>query len=354
MKKYLHIFEQTAEPLTSSLIKMYNSDLNLHDYNTFYTKDKIIYENNKDEKNVFYDTDMVKVINDEFVNYDYIFIHAMNFSITELLKIRKEAKQKFIWLTWGHDLYGYDSNSFIMFLKQIKLRMRIALLKEIYGLGYTFEYDAIQAQKLLPKTVKTLHIPYLWSFKKGDSFDGCSKDHSKLNVLIGHCGFNFIEHIKVMKQLKKIYNENMVINLVLSYGGTEKYIEKVKKYAFNNFDKADINIIDKKMSEREYTEFLSTIDVAIFEYKHSCGLGNIYRLLHLGKKIYLNKNGIIYKGLSSVEKMPLFKTEDIGKSFDDFSNPLSAKEEKICKDFAFYYASDESVLKLWSDFFNKQ
>ena len=69
--------------------------------------------------------------------------------------------------------------------------------------------------------------------------------------------------------------------------------------------------------------------------------------------LFMNKNAFEdCNGLTSVHISDLAAWCKI--MFDDFSNPLSAKEEKICKDFAFYYASDESVLKLWSDFFNKQ
>ena len=354
MKKYLHILEQTSLNLTSTLIKMYNEDLLLRDYNTFYTKDKSIFDANKNQGNVCFNTDLVEVINSEYKNYDYIFIHAMNFSISELLKIKRDAKKKFIWLTWGHDLYGYDVNKFIMFLKQIKLRIRMLLIRNIYGFGYSFDYDAIQVHKLLPKKVETFHLPYGWAITE-ELFSDIDTNHTNesINVLIGHCGFSFVDHIKMMKQLKQIYSKNMTINLILSYGGSAKYINKVKKFAYDNFDRESINIIENKMSEKEYTRFLSTIDIAIFDYRHSSGLGNIYKLLYLGKKIYLNKKGILYKGMETYGKIPLFKTEDISKSYDEFSKMLTKKEKLECRKFASSYSSNKASIGLWKMFFDE-
>ncbi len=357
MKKYLHILEQTSPSFTDQFIYMINSKLELSKYNTFYTHEKRILSltDNQKNNNIYYSDDMVKVINEEYSNYDYIFIHAMNFGILELFKIEKEAKKKFIWLTWGHDLYGYDNNKIIMFLKQIKLRLRVALLKNIYAVGYGFEYDKKQIYKLLPNKVKTFHIPY--GYEEGieefyNNYRENDDNNHYINVLIGHCGFKFINHIKIMKKIKKIYNKNIVLNLVLSYGGSKKYIEKVKKYAYNNFDKENINILDKRLNKKEYFDFLAHMDIAIFDYKHSSGLDNISALLYFGKKLYLNKKGVLYKGIDSYKNVPIFDIQSISKSYNNFSKLLSKEQKRECYEYAKTHISDKEILQLWKNFFD--
>ena len=355
MKKYLHILVQTSPYFTDTLIDLINNELNLSKYNTFITHEKRILDLNT-KNNIYYNDNMVDAINEEFENYDYIFVHAMNFTIQELLKINREARKKFIWLTWGHDLYGYSRYKILMLIKQIKLRLKMFLLKDIYGFGFGFEYDQLQARKLLSKKVKTFHIPYGYIKGSEEVYDKYHEDRNdpndNLNVLIGHNGFNFHNHIKIMKKIKK-YAGKININLVLSYGGSKKYVEKVKKYAYNNFDIENVNIIDRLVNDVDYFKFLYSIDIAIFDYKHSAALGNIYKLLYLGKKLYLNKNGIIYKGISEYKDIPIFKTQDIGCSYDDFSKLLTADEKDRCNEYAKWHISDKAILKLWKDFFNK-
>jgi len=353
MKKYLHILVQTSPYFTDELIDLINNELDLSKYNTFVTHEKCILNLNT-KNNIYYNQNMVDAINEEFENYDYIFIHAMNFSFFELLKIKKEARKKFIWLLWGHDIYGYHRKKLRFLYKQLKLRLRIMLLRNIYGFGYGFEYDQKQAYKLLPSKVKAYHLPYGYekNFKQCyDRYCNIEKNDDKINVLIGHCGYDFINHIEIMKKLKKINNENIVINLVLSYGGSKKYIEKVKKYANDNFAKTNIVIIDELMSDKEYLKFLSGIDIAIFDYKHSAGLANIYKLLYLGKKLYLNKYGILYKGINEYQDIPVFKTQDICCSYDEFSRLLNEQEKNNCYEYARKHISGEVILELWKEFF---
>lgn len=41
------------------------------------------------------------------------------------------------------------------------------------------------------------------------------------------------------------------------------------------------------------------MDVIIFNYLPSCGLGNLGMFLTLGKKIFLNRKGVLQKGLQA-------------------------------------------------------
>jgi hypothetical protein len=107
-----------------------------------------------------------------------------------------------------------------------------------------------------------------------------------------------LNHIEVLNQLTKYQNENIRIYLPLSYGD-KNYGDQVEKYAKNLFgDK--VVCLRNMMTKSDYMDFLSMIDIAIFNTSRQIGLGNITPLLYMGKKIFMPAGSIMYEYYKSV------------------------------------------------------
>ena len=274
----------------------------------------------------------------------------MNFSIKQLICIRNKAINKMIWCVWGHDLYfKYKSIK-----EKIKKVIRKEKLKYLYGVGIGFKFDALEVREVVGKNPKIFYLPY--GYEKGSDqkylkvVQDSQKDKEYYRIMIGHSGFEFLNHIELMKKLLKYKNDNLKISLVLAYGIPE-YIEKVKKFAKENFDNDKIEIIDQFMDEIEYLKYLNTVDVAIFDHKHQAALGNIWKLSYLGKKIFLNQDGII-KMAFNLEALESYNVKDIDKmEYNDFVSDIETKEKKKLQYYGKSCISEQVILKAWKKLF---
>ena len=176
------------------------------------------------------------------------------------------------------------------------------------------------------------------------------KKDEECRVMIGHNGYPFLNHLRIIDLLKKYKNENIKICLVLSYGNPE-YAKKVKQYAIENFGQAKVEIISEMMPYKDYINYLKTIDICILDYKHQAALGNLWLLLYLEKKIYLNSRGIL-KLATNFEGAETYNVEQISQmNFKEFSKELS--NPKSCKKSAEYYMDEQNILEMWKNAFRE-
>ena len=109
--------------------------------------------------------------------------------------------------------------------------------------------------------------------------------------------------------------ENVEIHLPLSYGngGTDhindypRMVEEYAKILFPN----KVKVLKKLISKWDYDVFLSTIDIAILGAPRQNALGNIIRLLYMGKKVYLAPDNPLFYFLK--EKFFLLNFQYLGK-----------------------------------------
>lgn len=352
MKKYLHIIDQRSSVFTFQVIQLINDELGYSDNNLFVTFDDKLVEKCYNYGNVSYSSDLVKYINDNYKNYDYIFIHAMNFKLRELLKIKKKAIEKFIWCVWGHDLYPKQEKGLT---PKIKKLLKHNILKRVYGVGIGFEYDKYQIYELLSKNTRIFWIPYGYIKGIDETYSKVYNNPIKNNetrVLIGHSGYPFLNHKELINKLTKYKNEKIKVCLVLSYGEKD-YIEDVKEYAISQLGKDKVEIITDLMEDMEYLQYLNGIDIAIFDYKHQAALGNIYRLLYLGKKIFLDRSGIIYKECID-QQLTVFSVDEIENQFENFKRKLTKIQKEKNHKFGYQHISDKIILEAWKEFFKEQ
>lgn len=287
----------------------------------------------------------VQYLNQNHARYDIIFLHSLNYSPAELLALQDDAAHKIIWCVWGHDLYSvhrkkqYTPRERIhefwhflkklgrfthlrVFLKQRKIVRKIRCFRCVL-IGYP--YDRMLLRKKYGKNLSIEIAPYFSSFDKADMAALLDQknlsSHSGTNVLIGHCGFHFIEHQAYLQKLAAYRNENIHIHMVLSYGASAEEIRQIRETALRLFREDQITIIEEMMSKDDYHRYLSTMDVAIFPYTHQSGVFNTVLLSYLGTKMYFSSDGVLYKGFQEMG-LPVFDCGAIGRiDYQDFCRP---------------------------------
>jgi hypothetical protein len=166
-----------------------------------------------------------------------------------------------------------------------------------------------------------------------------------INILIGHSSSNKLNHFEVLKDIEKYSKENIRVFIPLSYGNMT-YGDEVQERAKEKFgDK--VVCLREMMDKDKYMEFLSTIDIAIFNTTRQIGLGNISPMLYMDKKIYMPKGSVMYDFYKS-QKIDIWDYYEIDKfDYCDFIQPLKFKGGRK------YIVDNELNLKHKVDMWNK-
>ena len=102
------------------------------------------------------------------------------------------------------------------------------------------------------------------------------------------------------------------------------------------------------MSMDMYMEFLSTIDIAIFNTPRQIGLGNINPLLFMEKKIFMPKGSVMYDFYKSQNINICDYNEIQNLNFKDFINPINMKEGR---NYMVAELDKEKKIEMWSKVF---
>lgn len=358
--KCIHIMLHPTVRHNESIIKVIN-DLCLTDVENHYLvfKKDVREAFLKMTDNVFLGQDRVKAINECGKKYDYIFLHAMELSPVEVFKVRKNILKKIIWVCWGHDLYinrldGGFVRKFKNFVRKVIWFPASKRLKNIYGIGLSFKYDIVGVAERFGN-MRIIRLPYGYRPNRKKCFidiNGMQKERkeSAYKIMVGHSGYEILNHIEILKKLSKFKNENIIISLVLAYGEKE-YTNKVISFAKQEFDEDKLEIILNEQSYEDYMRYISGVDIGVFDQIKQSGLGNINALAAFGKKLYLNRKGILKIAMD-------FEYVDVGcideiddMSFEEFTKPC----ENINYSVRFGITNmDESLsLRAWNNIFKE-
>lgn len=263
----------------------------------------------------------VDYINENAKNYKRIVLHSLFLSPNEIIRLSDEAASKIVWIVWGHDLYSvhkkkkysfeYITKETIHCIKKVlrgtyvrqyqsnqKIRRKVGLFQCI-GIG--FPYDERMIRKKYGKKPKVVFGPVFSNVNLEPILNDLRVKHETLNcdcinILVGHSGFEFMEHEKYLSKLRRYKKENIHIFLVLAYGASQDRVDQISNSAFRIFGKDKVTIISDLMGKMEYLSFLSNIDIAIFPFLHQSGLGNTKMLAYMGAKMYFDPRGVLAKG----------------------------------------------------------
>lgn len=257
---------------------------------------------------------------------DWLFLHSIP-DWRKAIFIRKKFQKKIIWRTWGHDAAFFNvhkGNIIKRFAKFLLNVIRKRVVKNFYAIGVSSNYiDELDVKEKFGN-VKTMVVSYLDVNGRKQLMNPSRKNADVLNILVGHSGTLLDNHIEILGRLKTFEHKNIRVFLLLSYGDPT-YIQKVSDYV-KDYWPQNVEIISKFMSVPEFTEFLSKIDVAIFDGKNSYAIGNVTILQSMRKKLFFNRDGLWHRAF--VEKgCPHSCTDELlNMSFDSLKTPFNYKD----------------------------
>lgn len=341
--KYVHIMPHGNAEHNGSVINLINDTDNQfnHEEHMFVILKENVYNSFANYDNtVFWNGSTVDALNEYENKCDYIFLHSLSLGFKDYIKLKKNTVRKIIWIVWSFDLYMNEIK--VHSVKDIlrKCRQKAYFLQKKHyvrmfnGIGIGFKYDAFEIIRRYGADVNIYKLPYgyvkhnMKRLEQAVNMQGGSADDNDENkpvrIMIGHSAYRFLNHMEIMDKLKKFKDENILISLVLSYGDKE-YAEEVKAKAKREWgDKAEI--IDTYMNQEQYIKYLNSVDIAVIDYPHQIALGNIHKLMFLGKKIFLSKDGFLKK-VYMLEGIKTFNVSDIPHmSFMEFIDKSSIGE----------------------------
>lgn len=319
-----------------------------HDINYFIWRNSRLVPAELDNGNVDPSAFSADQINKLGKQYDRVFLHSLWLKDREILQLHDDILAKIVWVVWGHDLYkrlpmikptprsllyfGYkwlQQRSVFYYPMRNQVAHRIA---KFHCIAIGFDYDEVYIHKLYGSKVPVKFGPY---FSKNQSMQQLvalrtmhmQDKHPEVNIIIGHCGAQFVQHEKYLKRLAKYRNNHIHIFLVMSYLATAQRIADVRELAQSIYRQDQFTIITESMPQDEYFSFLTKMDIAIFPFLHQSALGNTKRMAYMGTKLYFDPRGVLAKGFLE-GGVRTYDCRRIGKiPFDEFSKPVLPPDE---------------------------
>lgn len=227
--------------------------------------------------------DFVRALNKS----DKIILHGLfEPKMLFILFIQPWLLKKCYWLIWGEDLYSCKYGS-----KTITNRVREFFKRSIIRkFGYLVTY---------------IHEDYLlatqWYGAKGEYLESMvypsnvflpktldEKTHLFTNIMVGNSADPVNNHIDAFERLLQFDLTNVKIYCPLSYG-CKLYAKEVAEAGYRMFGDKFVAITGF-MEVKEYLNFLSEIDIVIFNHNYQQAMGNAITLLGYGKKVFMRNS----------------------------------------------------------------
>jgi hypothetical protein len=298
-----------------------------------------------------------KLILNYMKKYNRIILHSLfiDRKLQLQLMLQPSVMAKIYWVDWGMDLYQWK-----------KKDQGSILLKYTNLISYLFRFKIKNFVGIFPPDIKffkeefrskanTYYASYvggLYNCAYYNNYECISlqqkkDDHKCINIQIGHQSNPILNHDKVLEDLKKYKEEDIKIFLPLNYGDMKHGYHVMRKAKSIFGDK--VVIIRRKMSKEDYMEFLSTIDIAIFNTDRQIGLGNIMPLMYWGKKIFMPSSSVMYKffQLHNIDISDYSKITDM--NYGDFIRSVDMSGGK--RYIETNIMDKDKLIKMWSKVF---
>ena len=272
---------------------------------------------------------------------DKIILHGLfNANQIRLLSVMPWLHKKCYWVIWGGDLYRRQ-----LAKRTFKWRINEVLRRWIISrIGHLVTHiggDVDLARKWYGAKGHW-HECFMYTSNLFHKYEGSPKADPTINILVGNSADPSNNHEEILERLTQYKNDDIQIYAPLSYGNPA-HAEKIAKLGNKLFgDK--FTAVTQFMAFNEYMEFLSTIDIAIFNHNRQQAMGNTTTLLGMGKSVYMRS------GLSSSQLM-----RDLGVSVQDVA---TFKMERISSEIAeinamiiSQYFSHENLASSWRRIF---
>jgi len=355
--KNLHIFKAGEEKFSDNYIGFINEhfDSSQHEFIIFGNKIKKEIKNDNNIQRIKYRPLQLLQLMKKMLLAEKIIFHGILVpQMAALLAAQPWVLKKVYWIVWGADLYYYKYRKH-SFKNNVYEAIRKRVIKNIGNVCPLVKGDYTVAKEWY--NIKGEYYKAIYgSGKYTEMIEEIIKENQKTNqpgkkvrLMVGNSATKTNNHFEAFDLLEKFKDENIEIICPLSYGD-EAYAKEVRTLGRQVF-KDKFTPLDTFMDKEEYINYLSQIDVGIFNMERQQGLGNIYLLLFLGKKVYLKKKTTMWEELLDmdltvydVEKIP----EHTWKEFAEMDELTVAKNREKVRE---RYQAEYKV-KIWEKIFD--
>ena len=279
-----------------------------------------------------------------------IYFHSLfDKKVILFLFVFRKFLQKSNWIIWGGDLYCYEKRK-NNFKNRIWYKIEDYVKKNIGYINTLVPEDYQIAKKYYNIKGKYKRAQYVIDndFNFLDSL--VSEKKEEIYIQIGNSADPSNNHFEIIDALANFKSEKIKIFCVLSYGDKE-YGKRVNEYGKKLFGNKFISIFNF-MKLNEYYEYLSNIDILIFNQNRQQGLGNIFMLSYFEKKIYLRNDISSWDYLTKDLNLKINSYDKIKEeTFEEFKINDSIGNKKKILETVF---SEEYVKKIWEDNFKNR
>ncbi|MGL5963612.1 MAG: TDP-N-acetylfucosamine:lipid II N-acetylfucosaminyltransferase [Fusobacteriaceae bacterium] len=277
-----------------------------------------------------------------------IILHGLFSPLTIIfLFLNPWVLKKCNWVMWGGDLYGYRKRKNNTLLKKLYYKIEDYVKGNIGQISYLAKGDYDLAKeyydvKGIGKRAVYINPVNLESLKR---YEKINIQNEEINIQIGNSADPENNHFEMLDLLEKYKDENIKIYAPLSYGNKE-YALQVKSYGEKLFQNKFIAMLDFFEPEK-YAEYLSKIDILVFNHKRQQGLGNIFSLAYLEKKIYMRSDVSSWNYLLKDLNLNLYDINEIkNESIETFKqNEITGNKKKILETVY----SEKYIKDIWEE-----
>lgn len=216
-----------------------------------------------------------------------IILHGLfNKRVVQLLCIQPWLLKKCHWVIWGGDLYVHQlaDQDWKWHIEEIFRRFAIHRFGHLVT---ATEGDADLARRWY-KATGEYHDCFMYTSNLYKDYPIATKADPTLHIQIGNSADPDNEHFEILQMLERHKNDDIRIYAPLSYGDPN-HGHRVSDAGTRIFGEKFV-ALKSFMPLDEYLDFLSKIDIAIFNHRRQQAVGNIVALLGMGKKVYLRSD----------------------------------------------------------------
>ena len=277
-------------------------------------------------------------------NYDAIFFHTLqDYHLFKYIPSDKIV----IWWSWGYDIYGEERFLNIPLFKPLTQHYlkkedssAIALLKKLIKKVFPCVIDIRdgnrkRALKRIDYFQPVIHTEYLmmkeltgfkakeFYYPKNHSFQSLiEQEPIKHNgdIIIGNSATYTNNHVDVWDKVNTFIPENANVIIPVNYGN-KNYADYLS--AAIKSDEVNIKFLKDFLPKNDYFKLVDSCGYAVFGVLRQQAMGNIYRCLAKGIKLFLYRDSVPYKYLTDLGCI-IFAIEDIDDN--SFKTPLSNEQ----------------------------
>lgn len=302
----------------------------------------------------------VKLVKSMYNRAKHIIILGFFFSMRHKLVLMsgKNNLSKMVWINMGSDLYLWRKNSGSI-RDRFDNKINFELRNRVKYAGMPFPSDESTIKENFPGIKKCFYTPMVSSRLPLDKLDeilerGLMKK-DKPWIQVSHSVYQRGNHIFMLDMLEKFSKEDIRIILPMSYGFGNEYAEGGLHYrravcnvANQIFGKDKVTVMTKDIPLFNYLQYLSNVDILVTAVPQSYGLGNIWYMLYLGKKVFIPAGNPFYDFFIK-EGFEIFDTLKIPEmTYEEFIKPVSHVERRWIND----RYDRQITIKYWEDLFD--